>query len=206
MARDHNLSTSTRQVLLALARSAIPGGKRFPAAGQPAVDRLDALFEGQPAAFRLAYEGLMQVFEQLARTRFRRGFSGLTADEQLAFMEAIYERGTFPERQLLRVVLTPLKLCHFDDPTFFEQIECTYRQEPVSEPLPRYMQRAFDAAAPDAELEQTIEAEVVVVAAAPGALPWPPSWPSRGSRWSCWRRGTTSVARTSRDARWRCCG
>jgi choline dehydrogenase-like flavoprotein len=168
MARDHNLSTSTRQVLLALARSAIPAGERLPAAGQPAVDRLDALFKGQPAAYRLAYEGLMQVFEQLARTRFRRGFSGLTAEEQLAFMEAIYERGTFPERQLLRLVLTPLKLCHFDDPKFFEQIECTYRQEQVSEPLPRYMERAFDAAASDADLEETIEAEVVVVGSGAG--------------------------------------
>jgi len=168
MSRDHNLSASTRQVLLALARTAMPAGRRLPAAGQPAVDRLDAIFDGLPAGYRMAYEGLMQVFEQLARTRFRRSFSGLTADEQLAFLEAIYERGAFPERQLLRLVLTPLKLAHFDAPDLFERLECAYRREPVSEPLPRYMERAFDAAAPDAGLEETIEAEVVVVGSGAG--------------------------------------
>jgi len=157
----------TRRILEHIARTTIPPGKRLPPVGKATLDRLEALFHGRPFAIRLSYEASVQAFDKLAIARHARPFARLSPERQLAFLEHLYERGGVAGRSLLRVVLSPLKLAHFDDPAVFEEVGCMYHAPAVTDPeRPRYLERAFDAEA--LQDDEELEAEVVVVGTGAG--------------------------------------
>ncbi len=158
------LSTGARRTLLELARAALPAGRRVPAPEASTVDRL-VHYLGERRPLVLGLEGLVLTFRGLARARTGRDFAALAPDRKLAFMTSLLG-GSYPERQLLRALLTPLKAAHYDDPRVFELLGQRYRREPVVEAPPRYLQQAIDAAT--LSEDETIEAEVVVVGSGAG--------------------------------------
>jgi choline dehydrogenase-like flavoprotein len=165
MSSEHDLlSSSTRQILLDLAVTAMPAGPTLAAPSWETIDRIENFLEIYPR-FRRGIEALAWTFDQAARLRFGRSFRALSPESRLAYLEALFD-GTYAERQLLRLLLTPLKVARFDDPELFAAARATYRLPPVVESPPRYLERAIDAATlpPD----ETIEADVVVVGSGAG--------------------------------------
>ncbi len=159
------LSSFTRRVLLELAKCAMPPGERFPPPGPYTIERLEQFLQTQPAIVSSGVSSLTRIFQNAARARYGRGFTGLSSEKQLAYLHSLHE-GKYAERMMLRFLLTPLKVAQFDDASIFSAIGCSYRAEPVQEERPRYLQRAIDAA----ELTdgETIEAEVIIVGSGAG--------------------------------------
>ncbi len=160
-----SLSQGGRQILLALARAAMPAGPHVRAPDWAVVDRLEAYLASKPAAARTSFEVLARALEQGARLRGGHPFTALAPDRQLQYLESLLA-GSYPERQLLRFLLTPLKVAHYDDPALFARVRAIYRTAPVVEAPPRYLQRATDAAG--LEHDEELEAEVVVVGTGAG--------------------------------------
>jgi hypothetical protein len=159
------LSASARQTLLNLAQTAMPAGRRMSLPGWPVVDRLEAFLATRPSAARRGFEAAAQVFEHAARLRAGRRFSSLSTEGRLGYLGSLFE-GSFAERQLVRVLLTPLKVAHYDDPALFAEAGAIYRAAAVAEAPPRYLQRALDAAG--LTEDETVEADVVVVGSGAG--------------------------------------
>jgi choline dehydrogenase-like flavoprotein len=162
-----SFSKKTRRILEALARVAIPAGRRYPPPDGASIDRLEALFARQTDSWRLAYEASVRAFDVLAIARHGRPFHQLAAKKQLVFMDRLYQGG-FPGRMLLRVVLSLVKLSHFDSPELFERGGCVYRQPPLAATQQRFLERAVDAAGLGPGAEEEVEAEVVVVGTGAG--------------------------------------
>jgi choline dehydrogenase-like flavoprotein len=158
------LSRTARRTLLSLARVAMPPGRQIPAPDAATIARLSAYLDGK-RSLQLGLEGLVRTFRLLTRARSGRDFEALEPERQLSLLQALFG-GSYPERQLLRALLTPLKAAHYDDPRIFERLGQCYRREPVNEAPPRYLQQTSDAAA--LEHDETIEAEVVVVGSGAG--------------------------------------
>jgi choline dehydrogenase-like flavoprotein len=161
-----SLSAEAQKILLDLAVTALPPGRRTAAPSVATIDRLDEFLAQRPPAWSRTIETLARVFENAARLRFRRAFTDLPPEKQLAYLHGLYD-GSFPERAMLRVLLTPLKVAHYDNPELFAAANCVYRADPVVESAPpRYLERATDAATLGAD--ELIEAEVVVVGSGAG--------------------------------------
>jgi len=165
MESDSCFSGSTRQILDAVARATMPAGTRFPAVDDASLDRLQAMFAGHPAGLRLSYEASVHALDRLAQVRHGRRFVRLSPGTQAAFLQRVYHGG-FSGRMLLRVVLSPLKLAHYDNPDIFERVGCTYRQPPVTATPERYLERALDMTRQTSDEE--LELDVVVVGTGAG--------------------------------------
>jgi hypothetical protein len=163
--RPRRLSSPTRHILLYLARVAMPAGQRVPAPDMSTIARFDDFLATQPSMVRLGFEALIHTFQQTARLRYGRSFTHLSPSSKMAFLNDLFD-GSYPQRMLLRVLLTPLKVAHYDDPDLFAEAGCIYRTEPVREVEPRYLQRAQDGASFAAH--ETLEAEVVIVGSGAG--------------------------------------
>lgn len=159
-------SPQASRLLRDLAATAMPAGRFVHAGGARTVDRVDALFARETGTWSRAFEGLLLMFQLAVRARSGRSFGRLGAEKRLAVLHSLFE-GSTAERMLVRALLSPLKLVHWDDPELFARLGCVYRQDPLAEEeRPRYMDRAIDAETlGEGEL---IEAEVVVVGSGAG--------------------------------------
>ena len=160
------LSESSRKILLDLARTVMPPGKRFRAPDQGCIDRYDDFFASQPRAAQLGLEVLIHVFNQYPRLFHGRSFAGLSSARRLELVRDLLA-GSYSQRMLLRAITAPLKVAQYNDPALFEKVGAVYQTPPVNEtPPPRHMSLAINAE----ELDdgERIEAEVVVVGSGAG--------------------------------------
>ncbi len=163
-------SKRERKILRAVAEAALPEGQRFPAAGDAAVDKLEAGLAELPASAQRAYRAAIWSFDSIARARKLRGLAKLTPARRLELLES-WRTGSLPRRLALRGLIAPLKAAHFDDPAMFRQVGCAYQFDvgaPGGEEKPRYMQERVHGADELSDENVDIDCDAVVIGTGAG--------------------------------------
>ncbi len=160
-------SDRQRRTLTAVAEATLPAGKIFPAAGARTVDKVDAFLGGMPAAARTAAGALLVALEAEALLRHRGRFDTLTIAERLTLLQR-WGDGGLARRTALRALVTPLKVAHFDDPGFYQQLGCVYTfDKPAAEAKPAWWRERVHAAGAEAG-DLALDCDVVVVGTGAG--------------------------------------
>lgn len=156
--------------LLAIAEAAIPAGKFIPGAGEATVAKVERLLAGLPSPVATGIHALVRAIDATAWLRHRRSFAALSADLRLAVLEG-FRTGDVVRRLMLRALVSPLKIAHFDDPALYKQLGCVYDQQRIrAEAKPAYMRdrvHAGEALGGDTALDCDV---VVVGTGAGGAV------------------------------------
>jgi hypothetical protein len=161
------LSARERAIALALAEAAIPQGNILDGASPATIERLDRLLGAMPAAQRAGMKALLWACEAAPLPTHRRPLSALAPAERERFLEGWASADSFHARTLLRAVLTPVKLAHFDDEALFRKVACAHRAPAVAvEEAPRWLRQVTDGRQVDEDL--SLECEVVVVGTGAG--------------------------------------
>jgi choline dehydrogenase-like flavoprotein len=160
------LSAHLRRTLLAVAETALPAGRHFPAAGDHAVDQVERFLAEDPM-MATGYLGILRALDAEALVRHRRLFADLDDPRRLALLDRWRTAG-WNRRTWLRGMLAPLKMTHFDDPTIYKQIGCVYDFGKVrAEPKPAWFsERSHAGAAMGGDL--ALECDVVVIGTGAG--------------------------------------
>lgn len=150
-------------VARALAEAVIPGGRMLAPAGDAAVDRLARLLgsfgEGTPAR----YAKLLASLEQLARLRTGRRFTALSPERRAELVWSLHE-GDLLRRAAFMALTYPLKNAYFDDLDVYHSFGCVWQSPQAQPEKQRWMQQVTSAA----ELDETLECDVVVVGTGAG--------------------------------------
>ncbi|HEX2570338.1 MAG TPA: GMC family oxidoreductase N-terminal domain-containing protein [Polyangia bacterium] len=157
-------SEHERRCLLAMARIVIPAGRLLPAPGARTLARLEQLIATLGAAGQ-GYRALLLAFEAHAYARHRRGFADLDEEAAERLIDD-WQQASYARRTLLRALVTPLKVAHYDDPAFYRELGCVYRAPAVTELRPRWMTERVHAAGELAG--ETLECDVVVIGTGAG--------------------------------------
>lgn len=156
--------------LLAIAEAAIPAGRFIPGAGEATVAKVERFLAGLPSPVATGIHALVCAIDATAWLRHRRSFAALSGDLRLAVLES-FRTGDVVRRLMLRALVSPLKIAHFDDPALYKQLGCVYDQERIrAEAKPAYMRdrvHAGDTLGGDTALECDV---VVVGTGAGGAV------------------------------------
>ena len=160
-----HLSSHQRRTLVAVAETALPAGKFLPAAGEATVDKVDRFLSRLPGALQTGIHGLLAGLDATALLHGRRTFARTAPDARLALLER-WRQGDPVRRLMLRALVSPLKIAHFDDPALYQQLGCVYQPEPVKgEARPAYMRdRVHTALGGDL----AVECDVVVIGTGAG--------------------------------------
>lgn len=159
------LSPKQRETLVAIAEAALPKGAFLPGAGPTTVDKVERFLGTLPAAASTGLGGLLAGLEATAWLAERRGFTRLSPEKRLGILER-WRHGDPIRRLMLRAVITPLKMAHFDDPALYQRLGCVYEVAKVrAEAKPAYMRDRVHASL-DGDL--ALEVDVVVVGTGAG--------------------------------------
>ncbi|HEX4622169.1 MAG TPA: hypothetical protein VH208_11430, partial [Myxococcaceae bacterium] len=145
-------------ILRALAEAAIPPGQILPGAGSTTVARLKDALEAMPAAVSWAYRGMLWTLETQTAARTGTRFSALPLGGRLKAMERLEQAEA--TRLLLRGLLLPLKLAHFDDPSVYAALGCRFAVDLPPLERPRWQEQISSAGELGDRAE--LECEVVV--------------------------------------------
>lgn len=155
-----------RATMVAIAEAALPAGKVFPAAGAPAVARLEDFLGQLPGPAQTAYRGLVRLFDGLSWVHRRRGLRSIPAAERVALLDR-WRDADIARRSALRALMMPLKVAHFDDPAFYQRIGCAYDFRGRPEPRPPWFrERVHAGGALDSDV--AVEVDVVVIGTGAG--------------------------------------
>jgi choline dehydrogenase-like flavoprotein len=161
-------SERERTIVTALAEAALPPGRLLPGAGPATIDRIETFFSESPPAIGRGYTAMLWALELRTVARFGARFSSLPLGRRLKALEA-WDRSE-ATRLVVRGLLVPLKMSHFDDPAMFEAIGCRYEVErPRTVERPRWQSQVTKAA--DLSTGETLECDVVVVGTGAGGAP-----------------------------------
>ena len=162
-----HLPSHERRIAIALARAALPAGRRLPAGGEATIDRLESFLEKGGAVYRRALQLGFWGVESAAVTQTGRPFSDLSTLRARALLTGWTQSRSARVRQLVRGVLVPLKMVHFDDPAMFAHVGCPYGRETSKQPEKRpWMRQVQDGAASEGPV--SLRCEVVVVGTGAG--------------------------------------
>ena len=160
------LGRRERRIMLAIAKTVIPGGATVPEPNDASIDRLEAQLDRLGTTVRGGLRALLWALEIGAVGWRGRRFSRLKPKQRLVFLQALHD-GDPARRLALRALISPLKVAHFDDEAIFEQIGCTYSWDaPAELERQRWMQNLIPVPELDEDLE--LEADVVVVGTGAG--------------------------------------
>ncbi len=159
------LSSHQHRTLVALAQSALPAGRFIPAAGEATVGKVEDFFDQLPGPLQLGLSGLVRGLDAASWLGERRSFSRLEPEKRLALLER-WRKGDPIRRLMLRALVSPLKLAHFDDPALYKRLGCVYEVEKSrAEAKPAYMRdRVHGALGGDL----AVECDVVVIGTGAG--------------------------------------
>lgn len=174
--RPKVLSDGELADLLAIARVIMPAGKKLPAAGPELITRLHDSLRRAESALVFGYRAALHTVSGLARLRYRRRLSDLSPTALEELLQWLY-LGGFGRRNLLRSLISPLKLAYYDHPTTYALLGETYRSKHVSEeevrrrvvPIdqPRYVKERTQSAS-DMTDGETLDCDVVVIGSGAG--------------------------------------
>ena len=161
------LSSHQRQTLIAVAETALPAGRYIPAANADTVDKVERFVAKLPSQLSFGLKGLLRALDAASWLGERRPFVRIKPHQRLDVLDS-WRRGDPIRRLMLRALLTPLKMAHFDDPKLYKQLGCVYEQQaPRGEAKPAYMRDRVHAGR---ELggDLALECDVVVVGTGAG--------------------------------------
>src|SRR5262245_34313341 len=140
------LSARQHQTLIAVAEAVLPAGRFLPAGGAVTADKVEHFARTLPGPLQTALGGLLTGLDALAWVRERRAFARPAPDRRLAIL-ARWRTADPLRRLMLRAVVSPLKMVHFDDPALYRRLGCVYEaQKVVGEAKPAYMRDRVHAA------------------------------------------------------------
>jgi choline dehydrogenase-like flavoprotein len=161
------LSSREVRIAAALAEALIPAGTLTSAGGLQSAERLQTTLRAMPRRFLHAYKALLWTAELSTLASHRRPFSWLPAQTRTQHLERWSHSPHQAIRNLARGVLLPIRLAHFDDPSFFERVGARYQvPTPAVEPIERWMRQVTEGSEVHEDLE--LECEVVVVGSGAG--------------------------------------
>jgi choline dehydrogenase-like flavoprotein len=161
------LSPHQRRTLVAVAETALPAGRYLPGAGQETVEKVERFVQTLPSQLSLGLKGLLRALDASSWLGERRSFVIARPAQRLDVLES-WRHGDPFRRLMLRALLTPLKMAHFDDPKLYKQLGCVYDIERAKgEAKPAYMRDRVHAGT---ELggDLAVECDVVVVGTGAG--------------------------------------
>jgi choline dehydrogenase-like flavoprotein len=149
--------------LMAVAEAALPAGRFIPAAGESTVTKVEQFLGELPISLRRAVGALLRGLDGAAWLAERRPFAQLTIAQRLAILDG-WRTGDPIRRLLLRALVSPLKLAHFDDPALYRQLGCVYEATRGREAKPAYIRDRTHQL--DGDL--AVECDVVVIGTGAG--------------------------------------
>lgn len=166
-AEPGSLSARERETLVAIAQAIMPAGKRFPGADVATVARMEGYLAQIGRSGPMAIRAILHAIDATAYARHLRAFSRLPLDKRYRLLES-WRTGNYVGRTALRTLVTPLKLAHFDDPTFFQAIGCVYSfASAAPSDRPRHVKERT-IRADDLPAGEELECDVVVVGTGAG--------------------------------------
>ncbi len=151
----------------ALAETVVPPGQGLFGADQGTVARLDAGLRDIHPALAPGWRALAYTVDAYALATTRRRFASLPLGRRLLVLEALDRRES--TRNLLRAVVSPLKLAALDDPRQHAALGCRYEVSPPPADEPgRWRSSVVDGAD---LLGDDVECDVVVVGTGAGGAP-----------------------------------
>jgi choline dehydrogenase-like flavoprotein len=178
--RPASLSERERRIVRALAAAVIPAGDVFEAGGEGTLRRFEQWLDGANPFQMGILRSLLWAAELAAVPGTGRVLSALSRERATRFLETWAGSRLHPRRMLLRAIVSPIKVAHFDDPRAFEAVGCKSFHEyklPVSEPA-RWTQQVLDGRAIEEDVD--LECEVVVVGTGAGGAACAYELASRG--------------------------
>lgn len=171
------LTASERSQLQVLAGTALPAGRILPGAGDSTINRLESFLAELPAGVLTGYRRLLLSLDAHSLLTTRTRFAKLPFGRRVEVLESM-ENGE-ATRLLLRGLLAPLKVAHFDDPALYAALGCRYGVDPVVvKERARWQEQVLDATSlPEGE---TLECDVVVVGTGAGGAPMAKALAERG--------------------------
>jgi choline dehydrogenase-like flavoprotein len=157
------LSQAQHRTLVAVAETALPAGRFLPSAGEATVDKVEKFLDQLPSPLQRGVGGLLRGLDGSAWLTERRSFVKLSAEKRLAVLNR-WRAGDPIRRLMLRALVSPLKMAHFDDPKLYQQLGCVYEATRVREAKPAYMRERVHQL--DGDL--AVECDVVVIGTGAG--------------------------------------
>jgi choline dehydrogenase-like flavoprotein len=159
------LSPQQHRTLVAVAEAALPAGRFLPAAGEETVDKVEHFLDRLPDPLQRGVGGLLRGLDAASWLGERRSFARLVPEKRLALLERW--RSSDPIRRLmLRALVSPLKVAHFDDRSLYKKLGCGYGVEkPKGEAKPAYMRDRVHGSL-DGDL--AVDCDVVVIGTGAG--------------------------------------
>jgi choline dehydrogenase-like flavoprotein len=149
--------------LVAVAETALPAGRFIPAAGEATADKVEQFLHLLPSPLQGGLGGLLHALDGAAWLKERRPFAKVSPEKRLALLES-WRTGDPIRRLLLRALVSPLKMAHFDDPKLYQQLGCVYEATRVREAKPAYLRERVHQL--DGDL--AVECDVVVIGTGAG--------------------------------------
>jgi len=149
---------------VAVAEAVLPAGRFIPAGGEATAEKVERFASTLPAPVQTGLGGLLRGLDAMAWTRGRRSFASATPEQRLALLDH-WRTGGPLRRLLLRALVSPLKMAHFDDPALYRHLGCVYETKGVAEARPAYMRDRVHAAL-DGDL--AVECDAVVIGTGAG--------------------------------------
>ncbi|HEU0037371.1 MAG TPA: FAD-dependent oxidoreductase [Kofleriaceae bacterium] len=163
-----SLSPSQRKTLIALAETALPAGRFIPAATEATVDKVIRFADSLPNPVQKGFDGLLRGLDVQSWVTARRPFAKLATAKRLALLDS-WRRGDPLRRLMLRALVSPLKIAHFDDPQLYKQLGCVYEVERAkAEAKPAYMRDRVHTLDGDGDGDLALECDVVVIGTGAG--------------------------------------
>ncbi|HEX7699276.1 MAG TPA: GMC family oxidoreductase N-terminal domain-containing protein [Kofleriaceae bacterium] len=151
--------------LVAIAETAIPAGRYIPAAGEATVAKVERFLQTLPKAVQRGIGALITAIDATSYLKHRAPFAKLSFERRLALLES-FRTGDAVRRLMLRALVSPIKIAHFDDPALYKQLGCVYDIERArAEVKPAYMRDRVHAGL-DGDL--AVECDVVVIGTGAG--------------------------------------
>jgi choline dehydrogenase-like flavoprotein len=162
------LTDRERSIVRALAAAVIPSGSVFEAGGEGTAQRFEKWLEGASLLQMRVVKAMLWAAEMAAVPATGRVLSALSRERATRFLVGWSESRLHLRRVLLRAIVSPVKVAHFDDRRAFEAVGCKSFHDhklPVAEPA-RWTQQVTDGRTLDHDLD--LECEVVVVGTGAG--------------------------------------
>jgi choline dehydrogenase-like flavoprotein len=150
-----------------VAETALPAGRFIPGANEDTVDKVEAFIEKLPSQLSFGLKGLLRGLDAASWLGDRRPFVRVQPEKRLALLDR-WRTGDVLRRLMLRALVSPLKIAHFDNPNIYKQLGCVYDVEKAKgEAKPAYMRDRVHRA-DELGGDLAVECDVVVVGTGAG--------------------------------------
>ncbi len=144
----------------------MPAGRLLPAAGELCVEKVEGFIAQMGAPVQAGFRGLLAAIDATAYARHLKPLARLDQEKRERILES-WRSGDVVRRTLLRMLMTPLKVAHYEDAAFYRAIGCVFEAPQAQAEKPRWMTERVARAA-ELEADEELECDVVVVGTGAG--------------------------------------